>query len=61
MLVRTIVGLAGGVMHGLVGHGHRHKRPTRRGGREQNGNRRQHGAAQGVTHRSGQHVNGQAM
>jgi hypothetical protein len=50
MLVGTVVGLLGRVMHGLLGHGHRQERPARGGGGEHHGHDGQRAAAQGVIH-----------
>jgi hypothetical protein len=55
MLAGTVVGPVGHVMHGLLGHGHRHQRPAGGSGGEHHGHSCQRAAAQGVTHRSRRH------
>lgn len=58
LLVAAVLRLAGGVLHGPLGHGHRHERPARGGGGEHHGHDGQRAAAQGVTHRSRWHLDG---
>ena len=51
MLVGTIVGPAGGVPHGLLGHRHRQERPANGGGGEHHSHNCQRATAQGMSHR----------